>query len=97
MFFRHRLADYDVVVTTYGLVSKEIPVPKEETQKPSECSDEAVSKEMWHFNHSIWLNNLTINQGQFFFSPAKNLLLFSSNASDLDSCDSGRSPQHQKP
>ncbi|XP_059198691.1 transcription termination factor 2 [Centropristis striata] len=29
------LADYDVVVTTYSLVSKEIPVQKEDAEKPS--------------------------------------------------------------
>uniref|UniRef100_A0A671UHF7 Transcription termination factor 2 n=1 Tax=Sparus aurata TaxID=8175 RepID=A0A671UHF7_SPAAU len=29
------LADYDVVVTTYSLVSKEIPVQKEEAEKPT--------------------------------------------------------------
>uniref|UniRef100_A0AAQ6ACM1 Transcription termination factor 2 n=1 Tax=Amphiprion ocellaris TaxID=80972 RepID=A0AAQ6ACM1_AMPOC len=29
------LADYDVVVTTYSLVSKEVPVQKEEADKPS--------------------------------------------------------------
>ncbi|XP_029699964.1 transcription termination factor 2 isoform X5 [Takifugu rubripes] len=29
------LADYDVVVTTYSLVSKEIPVQKEEAEKPN--------------------------------------------------------------
>ncbi|XP_070694517.1 transcription termination factor 2 [Pempheris klunzingeri] len=33
------LADYDVVVTTYSLVSKEIPVQKEEAEKPSKDSD----------------------------------------------------------
>nr|XP_019956233.1 PREDICTED: transcription termination factor 2 [Paralichthys olivaceus] len=34
------LADYDVVVTTYGLVSKEIPVQKEAGEKPSKDSDD---------------------------------------------------------
>ncbi|XP_062258692.1 transcription termination factor 2 [Platichthys flesus] len=34
------LADYDVVVTTYGLVSKEISVQKEEAEKPSKDSDD---------------------------------------------------------
>ncbi|XP_028249246.1 transcription termination factor 2 [Parambassis ranga] len=33
------LADYDVVVTTYSLVSKEIPVLKEEPDKPVKDSD----------------------------------------------------------
>ncbi|XP_071337642.1 transcription termination factor 2 isoform X2 [Trachinotus anak] len=32
------LADYDVVVTTYSLVSKEIPVQKEEADKPAQDS-----------------------------------------------------------
>ncbi|GLD65807.1 transcription termination factor 2, partial [Lates japonicus] len=32
------LADYDVVVTTYSLVSKEIPVQKEEADKPTKDS-----------------------------------------------------------
>ncbi|XP_037646360.1 transcription termination factor 2 isoform X2 [Sebastes umbrosus] len=36
------LADYDVVVTTYSLVSKEIPVQKEDAQKPSK-DDTAVT------------------------------------------------------
>ncbi|XP_027146994.1 transcription termination factor 2 isoform X2 [Larimichthys crocea] len=34
------LADYDVVVTTYSLVSKEIPVQKEEAEKPSKDFDD---------------------------------------------------------
>nr|XP_046259676.1 transcription termination factor 2 isoform X2 [Scatophagus argus] len=34
------LADYDVVVTTYSLVSKEIPVQKEKAEKPSKDTDE---------------------------------------------------------
>ncbi|XP_008279815.1 transcription termination factor 2 [Stegastes partitus] len=34
------LADYDVVVTTYSLVSKEIPVQKEEADKPSKDPDD---------------------------------------------------------
>ncbi|XP_040914074.1 transcription termination factor 2 [Toxotes jaculatrix] len=34
------LADYDVVVTTYSLVSKEIPVQKEEADKPTKDSDD---------------------------------------------------------
>ncbi|XP_062389747.1 transcription termination factor 2 isoform X2 [Sardina pilchardus] len=34
------LADYDVVVTTYSLVSKEIPVKKEEAERPSQDADE---------------------------------------------------------
>ncbi|XP_034549446.1 transcription termination factor 2 isoform X2 [Notolabrus celidotus] len=33
------LADHDVVVTTYGLVSKEIPVQKDEAEKPSKDED----------------------------------------------------------
>ena len=37
-----RLADHDVVVTTYGLVSKEISVQKEEAEKPSKDSDDVV-------------------------------------------------------
>uniref|UniRef100_A0AAQ5YLQ3 Transcription termination factor 2 n=1 Tax=Amphiprion ocellaris TaxID=80972 RepID=A0AAQ5YLQ3_AMPOC len=38
------LADYDVVVTTYSLVSKEVPVQKEEADKPSKDPDDVVSK-----------------------------------------------------
>uniref|UniRef100_A0A3P8QBP7 Transcription termination factor 2 n=1 Tax=Astatotilapia calliptera TaxID=8154 RepID=A0A3P8QBP7_ASTCA len=34
------LADYDVVVTTYSLVSKEIPVQKEEADKPNTDKDD---------------------------------------------------------
>ncbi|XP_030285329.1 transcription termination factor 2 isoform X2 [Sparus aurata] len=34
------LADYDVVVTTYSLVSKEIPVQKEEAEKPTKDADD---------------------------------------------------------
>ncbi|KAI3355711.1 hypothetical protein L3Q82_004301 [Scortum barcoo] len=37
------LADYDVVVTTYSLVSKEIPVQKEEAEKPNKESDHVPS------------------------------------------------------
>uniref|UniRef100_A0A3B4UJ50 Transcription termination factor 2 n=1 Tax=Seriola dumerili TaxID=41447 RepID=A0A3B4UJ50_SERDU len=38
------LADYDVVVTTYSLVSKEIPIPvqKEEADKPAKDSDDVT-------------------------------------------------------
>ncbi|XP_034042546.1 transcription termination factor 2 isoform X2 [Thalassophryne amazonica] len=34
------LAGYDVVVTTYNLVSKEVPVNKDEAEKPSEDTDD---------------------------------------------------------
>ncbi|TNN60924.1 Transcription termination factor 2 [Liparis tanakae] len=37
------LADHDVVVTTYGLVSKEVPVQKEDSENPSRGSDEVPS------------------------------------------------------
>uniref|UniRef100_A0A672GU86 Transcription termination factor 2 n=1 Tax=Salarias fasciatus TaxID=181472 RepID=A0A672GU86_SALFA len=37
------LADYDVVVTTYSLVSKEIPIEKEEAEKPSKDPDDVPS------------------------------------------------------
>uniref|UniRef100_A0A7N8WW11 Transcription termination factor 2 n=1 Tax=Mastacembelus armatus TaxID=205130 RepID=A0A7N8WW11_9TELE len=37
------LADYDVVVTTYSLVSKEIPVQKEAAEKPSAETDDVIS------------------------------------------------------
>ncbi|KAM4730767.1 LOW QUALITY PROTEIN: transcription termination factor 2 [Anableps anableps] len=37
------LADYDVVVTTYSLVSKEIPVQKEDADKPSKDADHMPS------------------------------------------------------
>uniref|UniRef100_A0A4W6DQB2 Transcription termination factor 2 n=1 Tax=Lates calcarifer TaxID=8187 RepID=A0A4W6DQB2_LATCA len=37
------LADYDVVVTTYSLVSKEIPVQKEEADKPTKDSSDVVT------------------------------------------------------
>ncbi|CAN9497655.1 unnamed protein product [Ophioblennius macclurei] len=37
------LADYDVVVTTYSLVSKEIPVQKEEAEKPSKDPEDVSS------------------------------------------------------
>ncbi|XP_022074147.1 transcription termination factor 2 [Acanthochromis polyacanthus] len=37
------LADYDVVVTTYSLVSKEVPVQKEEADKPSKDPDDVPS------------------------------------------------------
>uniref|UniRef100_A0A671NX52 Transcription termination factor 2 n=1 Tax=Sinocyclocheilus anshuiensis TaxID=1608454 RepID=A0A671NX52_9TELE len=35
------LAEHDVVITTYSLVSKEIPVQKEDAEKPSQDSDHA--------------------------------------------------------
>lgn len=38
------LADYDVVVTTYGLVSKEIPVQKEDADNPSKDPDHMPSR-----------------------------------------------------
>ncbi|XP_013874441.1 transcription termination factor 2 [Austrofundulus limnaeus] len=38
------LADYDVVVTTYSLVSKEIPVQKEEAHNPSKEPDHVSSR-----------------------------------------------------
>uniref|UniRef100_A0A8C6LE74 Transcription termination factor 2 n=1 Tax=Nothobranchius furzeri TaxID=105023 RepID=A0A8C6LE74_NOTFU len=37
------LADYDVVVTTYSLVSKEIPVKKEEAQNPTKDPEQVPS------------------------------------------------------
>ncbi|XP_068428382.1 transcription termination factor 2 [Clinocottus analis] len=37
------LAGYDVVVTTYSLVSKELPVQKEDAEKPSKAADEVPS------------------------------------------------------
>lgn len=36
------LADHDVVVTTYSLVSKEIPVQKEDAEKPNKDSDDVA-------------------------------------------------------
>lgn len=44
-----RLADHDVVVTTYSMVSTEIPVQKEEAEKPSKDADHVVSNIcLWH-------------------------------------------------
>lgn len=40
-----RLADYDVVVTTFSLVSKEIPVQKEEAHNPCKDLDNVVNTE----------------------------------------------------
>ncbi len=37
------LAEHDVVITTYSLVSKEIPVQKEDAEKPSKDSDHVVN------------------------------------------------------
>ncbi|XP_041700417.2 transcription termination factor 2 [Coregonus clupeaformis] len=37
------LAEHDVVVTTYSLVSKEVPVQKEDAEKPSKDSEDAPS------------------------------------------------------
>ncbi|XP_059417696.1 transcription termination factor 2 [Carassius carassius] len=37
------LAEHDVVITTYSLVSKEIPVQKEDAEKPSKDSDHVAS------------------------------------------------------
>ncbi|XP_016399133.1 transcription termination factor 2-like [Sinocyclocheilus rhinocerous] len=37
------LAEHDVVITTYSLVSKEIPVQKEDAEKPSQDSDHVAS------------------------------------------------------
>ncbi|XP_065105080.1 transcription termination factor 2 [Paramisgurnus dabryanus] len=37
------LAEHDVVITTYSLVSKEIPVQKEDAEKPSQDSDRVTS------------------------------------------------------
>uniref|UniRef100_A0A8C7CAH8 Transcription termination factor 2 n=1 Tax=Oncorhynchus kisutch TaxID=8019 RepID=A0A8C7CAH8_ONCKI len=36
------LAEHDVVVTTYSLVSKEIPVPKDDAEKPSKDPEDVV-------------------------------------------------------
>lgn len=36
------LAEHDVVITTYSLVSKEIPVQKEEAEQPSQDTDPVV-------------------------------------------------------
>ncbi|XP_052004348.1 transcription termination factor 2 isoform X1 [Xyrauchen texanus] len=37
------LAEHDVVITTYSLVSKEVPVQKEDAEKPSQYSDSVAS------------------------------------------------------
>lgn len=37
-----RLSEYDVVVTTYSLVSKEVPTSKEEGEVPAEDHDVGV-------------------------------------------------------
>ncbi|RXN28101.1 transcription termination factor 2 isoform X1 [Labeo rohita] len=38
------LAEHDVVITTYSLVSKEIPVQKEDAEKPSKDSDHVATE-----------------------------------------------------
>lgn len=52
-----RLADYDVVVTTYSLVSKEIPVQKDEAERPSKDADHVVSNMFCVFmiKQQFWL------------------------------------------
>uniref|UniRef100_A0A8C4EX16 Transcription termination factor 2 n=1 Tax=Dicentrarchus labrax TaxID=13489 RepID=A0A8C4EX16_DICLA len=47
------LADYDVVVTTYSLVSKEIPVQKEEAEKPSPLRRVAWARVILDEAHNI--------------------------------------------
>lgn len=48
-----RLADYDVVVTTYSLVSKEIPVQKEEADKPTKDSSDVVSNIYFRYTATV--------------------------------------------
>lgn len=37
-----RLAEHDVVVTTYSLVSKEIPAQKDDAEKPCQDTEDVV-------------------------------------------------------
>ena len=55
-----RLASHDVVVTTYSLVSKEIPVVKDGVGNPTKDSEYKVLV----FSHLVWEKGCRVDQAQ---------------------------------